>query len=449
MRPIPRKARIAALLFCGTLAALWGQAHAESGDASALRAVVDAFTADHDLEHAQAALARQNVSVGDLLAALREPRPPREAPVPGERTLELKDGLGSLPTDLVVIAPSREALAARGAKPLGLAVLLHGLGGSARQMVPLGHLLAETGDMVAVCPTAQKVPDGMGGEDGVPADGFLQHWWLYESDRSFPFEAIRRARELYAIDPDRVVIAGHSMGGYGSYNISLRHPDRFAGVAPLAGGITRVPYSLEHDWRTRALLGNGAPLPFFVVHGSADRLVRYDVDKEIVDRLRTSGATVEWRPLEGVGHMLEGAWRGAGPAGAELVKFLSTQRRNSSPESVRYSCWGDKLDGAFWLRIAERSSPGTRPDVTRLSGKVDRASNTVTVEGEGVARARVYLDERLLDLSKPVRILVRGATRFEGKVERSFEAVLESWRSREDPALVYPAFVDIDPRTFD
>ena len=34
------------------------------------------------------------------------------------------------------------------------------------------------------------------------------------------------------------------------------------------------------------------------------------------------------------------------------------------------------------------------------------------------------------------------------KLEPDFKAILESWRSRRDEQLVYPAFVEVDPRTF-
>src|SRR4029077_3156276 len=101
----------------------------------------------------------------------------------------------------------------------------------------------------------------------------------------------------------------------------------FAGAAPLAGGITRMPFSLDRDTHTRALLDNGPLVPFFVVHGTEDRVVRYDADLTLIKQLKKLGASVEWRALDGVGHMLDGVPRGSGEVGQELVHFLSSTRR--------------------------------------------------------------------------------------------------------------------------
>lgn len=39
----------------------------------------------------------------------------------------------------------------------------------------------------------------------------------------------------YGVDADRVVLTGHSMGGTGVWCVGARHPDRFAGLMPIAG----------------------------------------------------------------------------------------------------------------------------------------------------------------------------------------------------------------------
>ncbi len=39
----------------------------------------------------------------------------------------------------------------------------------------------------------------------------------------------------YRVDPDRIYLMGHSMGGYGTNNLATHHPDLFAAVAPAEG----------------------------------------------------------------------------------------------------------------------------------------------------------------------------------------------------------------------
>ncbi|HVE62996.1 MAG TPA: prolyl oligopeptidase family serine peptidase [Mycobacteriales bacterium] len=48
-------------------------------------------------------------------------------------------------------------------------------------------------------------------------------------------EALADVQREYAVDPDRIYLMGHSMGGYGTNNIAVRLPDVFAAVAPAQG----------------------------------------------------------------------------------------------------------------------------------------------------------------------------------------------------------------------
>lgn len=48
-------------------------------------------------------------------------------------------------------------------------------------------------------------------------------------------EVVADVARHHRVDPDRVYLMGHSMGGYGSHNVATRHPDLFAAVAPAQG----------------------------------------------------------------------------------------------------------------------------------------------------------------------------------------------------------------------
>ena len=45
-------------------------------------------------------------------------------------------------------------------------------------------------------------------------------------------EAIDEVKRRFPVDPDRVYLQGHSMGGCGTYTIGLHYPDRFGGLMP-------------------------------------------------------------------------------------------------------------------------------------------------------------------------------------------------------------------------
>jgi len=410
-----------------------------------LRAIAQEYVESGDLDSAIVALNAKKATPGQLLATLREPAKPAEPGKSGEQTLDLEDGHGGK-TDLLVVAPSDQAIKAHEKTGLGLVVLLHGLGGKAKDALPFAQALVQTGDVVAVAPTAQPVPEGEGNEDGVPpmlAKNF-KHWWIYDDPHTFPIEAIRKARSLYSIDPDRVSMGGASMGGFGTWNISLRRPDRFSAMAPIAGMLSRQFYAPgAKDEKSLSLLENGHLLPAFVVHGTADNIVPFKPDKDACDKYKELGCEVDFRPIEGGGHKFDGIFDGKGEISQAIVKHLVKHKRNPAPDGVTYVSVGDKLDGAYWARVAKRENGAKK---VRLEARVLKRDNKVGVIAEGVELARIYLDDRLLDLSKPVTIEAGGKKTVEKKVVADWKAILDSWRSRQDEKLVYPAFVEVDPR---
>lgn len=438
-RPLIGTALFAALAL-GALAA-----RAEDRARPELRKIADAYAENGDLAAALDALKKANATPRELLATLRAPQRPTGDLVPGIHSVDVTDDHGRK-TDLLVAAPSAEKLREHAQKGLGLVVCLHGLGGSSRQARPIAEKLIAAGDVIAVAPSAQKLPDGEGtDDDGIPELFKQRHWWGYDSAHSFPLEAIHKARSLYPIDVDRVVLSGMSMGGYGTWNIGLRHPDLFAGLAPLAGGISRFRVKSDDDEISAALLPNGRLTPWLSVHGTTDSIVPYGPDKEAIDFLKALGAKVELKSLPNVDHDLLGVQAGRGEVGDYLVHWLTEQHRAPTPESVSYTSVGARLDGAYWLRIVERSSRVKYPHV---EAKLSKADNTIAISGKGVERARIYIDERVLDLSKPIVVKAGGVTLLQKKVQPDLRAILESWRSRRDEELVYPAFVEVDPRTF-
>ncbi len=47
-------------------------------------------------------------------------------------------------------------------------------------------------------------------------------------------DVLERALSIYNIDPERVYLTGHSMGGGGTWILGLRHAEKFAAIAPIA-----------------------------------------------------------------------------------------------------------------------------------------------------------------------------------------------------------------------
>lgn len=88
------------------------------------------------------------------------------------------------------------------------------------------------------------------------------------------------------IDTDRVYLTGLSMGGYGTWNLGIAEPQRFAAIAPICGGgelldILLVPAA------QRAALQN---LPVWAFHGGEDTVVPVDESQRMVAGLKRLGS---------------------------------------------------------------------------------------------------------------------------------------------------------------
>jgi predicted esterase len=126
-------------------------------------------------------------------------------------------------------------------------------------------------------------------------------------------------------DIDRVLVAGHSNGGHGSWHVALHQPDRIMGVAAASGYSSienYVPYSMwvEHDpvltamlstaratFRQEILVTNLRGIPTLVQHGTEDDNVPIYHARLMTDRANRVGTEVELVEIPGKGHWWDGA----------------------------------------------------------------------------------------------------------------------------------------------
>ncbi len=93
------------------------------------------------------------------------------------------------------------------------------------------------------------------------------------------------------VDSTRIYLTGMSLGGFGTWALALRMPDRFAAIAPLCGGG-------EPQWASTI-----SNIPTWVFHGTADNVVPIRRSQEMVDALRKQHAdNVKFTRLQNKGH---------------------------------------------------------------------------------------------------------------------------------------------------
>ena len=102
---------------------------------------------------------------------------------------------------------------------------------------------------------------------------------------------IDKVAKEYKVNPDRIVLTGSSMGGYGTWELAMCYPETFAAIAPVAGGGV--------CWRTSKLRST----PVLAYHGDADTVVPYSQSEIMVESLKKDACLyVSLTNMEGQGH---------------------------------------------------------------------------------------------------------------------------------------------------
>jgi dienelactone hydrolase len=179
-------------------------------------------------------------------------------------------------------------------------------------------------------------------------------------------------RRAYDVDPDRITLTGLSMGGGGTWQIGLRHPELFAAIAPVCGvtdvrRLVRAPEAAFYDLPAiealspLAVAENAARMQVYIFHGSKDPTVPVGDSRRMVERYKALGwlgKNVRYTEYPGVGH---DAWKPAYKDGALLKTLAAIKRDPAAPKHPPASAApppGQSLPGLF-----AKSAPRTGPHI--------------------------------------------------------------------------------------
>jgi predicted peptidase len=174
-----------------------------------------------------------------------------------------------------VFVPSRQS----GGEHPPVILFLHGSGergndGVKQTQSGLGPYVRAHADSFPAIVVFPQVPDN-------------EEW--YQGSAKVAFAALDAATDEFAGDRDRTYLTGLSMGGYGSWELALREPQRFAAIVPICGGIKRM-----HDARAlfvTQVVDDPDPYatvaqrlrdkPIWLFHGAQDNIVSPEDDRKL------------------------------------------------------------------------------------------------------------------------------------------------------------------------
>ncbi len=147
--------------------------------------------------------------------------------------------------------------------------------------------------------------------------------------------SLEQTMKEFPADPDRVYLAGLSMGGRGVWSLAYRDPARFAALAPICGWVLDpddlkvlspvVPVSDAGADPLSAFAQKLRHTPVWVFHGEMDDIVPVERSREVVRALEAVGAPCRYTEYPGLGH---NCWD-ATFASKGFQQWLFAQRRQT------------------------------------------------------------------------------------------------------------------------
>jgi poly(3-hydroxybutyrate) depolymerase len=203
-----------------------------------------------------------------------------------------------------------------GTRAFPLIVALHGLGGTEDSFFT-GYgagfpTLAEQHGYIVAAPLGFRVDGSYGWGLGTPPTNPAVRR-VQELSEADVIEVLTRVRQLYTIDASRIYLAGHSMGGIGTWKIAAKSPEVWAAIAPISGsGNPDTIETFRH-------------IPEIVVHGDADPTVNVRGSRAMVQRMKTLGVEVTYIEVPGGTHSSV-----VGPNFPAIFDFFDRHRKPAS-----------------------------------------------------------------------------------------------------------------------
>jgi len=245
--------------------------------------------------------------------------------------------------------------------------------------------------------------------------------------------AVRDARKRYAIDGDRVYLAGQLEGGNMAWDVALGHPDLFAGVVVVSGFPAKyVSRYLGHHERMPLLcvIGDLAPAANEVVFGS------------FVKPMITKARDVTYIELNR---------RGLEEFPEEMTTYFDWMDRRSREavprefEASTARICDDRWHGVVIKGFADgrtTSAEATDPlgrnlNPATIKLRTSGLSNLVDVQVAGITQLDVWLSPKLVDFKRKLEVRVNRKALYKGQPELEFQPMLEDLRLRGDRQQIY------------
>ncbi len=118
--------------------------------------------------------------------------------------------------------------------------------------------------------------------------------------------------------------------------------------------------------------------------------------------------------------------------------ILEAEPRNMYPKELNFELSPPKFPRFYWVQ-AKKFDPPEDGKMATLSVKADYATNTITIDAEGVFQVELFLNYTLVDLNKPIKV-IRNGQELTLTANPGFSTLLEGCRAYLwDTSCIFPS----------
>ncbi len=227
------------------------------------------------------------------------------------------------------------------------------------------------------------------------------------------------------VNPDKVYLMGYSAGGDGVWRLAPRLADHFAAASMMAGHPGDVN------------LVNVRNMPFAIWVGGDD--AAYNRNREVaargreLDSLQTAdenGYIHETHVLEGYPHWMD-------LKDSAAVPWMAQFKRNPYPDRIVWRQEEVTRDAFYWLSVPHEYAKRGMTVIAYRKG------NLIELEQCDYPELSIYLNNRMVNLSKKVTVKYKGRKVFKGKLKPSADTARKTLSQRGDPSYMFDAVINV------
>jgi predicted esterase len=248
-------------------------------------------------------------------------------------------------------------------------------------------------------------------------------WNMWHQDYMDYFldRIIKDAIVFEDVNPNKVYILGYSAGGDGVYQLAPRLADRWAAASMMAG----------HPGDASVL--NLRNLPFAIFQGDQDKA--YDRNKwaqrwsNMLDSLQKEDLTGYTHDV----HIYLDMPHWMSRRDTIAIPWMAKFTRNPLPERIVWVQDDVLRENFYWLGVPPASMKAGNEIIAECK------NNVINILKSDCDSVIINLNDRMVNMDKPLTVIYKGKQIFKGKVKRTISSIAQSIKERGDDSFIFSA----------